>query len=60
MLCRHTKDAAVEVTPVVYDRIPREVFITGKKENGIHMWQQKWTNTEKGAVTTVFFPVIVE
>jgi len=45
---RLAKGAAVEVGPVVYDRMPREVIITGEKENGLHMWQRQWTVTWKG------------
>jgi hypothetical protein len=41
---------------VVYDKIPREVIITQETENGLHMWQQPWTNTGKGAVSKAFFP----
>jgi ribonuclease HI len=52
---RLAKEAAVEDGPVVYDKIPREVIITREKENGLHMWQQQWTNTGKGAVTKAFF-----
>jgi hypothetical protein len=48
----------VEDGPVVYDKIPREVIITREKENALHMWQQQWTNTGKGAVTKAFFPSV--
>jgi hypothetical protein len=50
--------AAVKDGPVVYDKIPREMIMTREKENGLHMWQQQWTNTGKGAVTKVFFPSV--
>jgi hypothetical protein len=45
------KEAAVENGPVVYEKIPREVIMTPEKENGLHMWQEQWTNTGKGAAT---------
>jgi ribonuclease HI len=48
------KEAAAEDGPVVCDKIPREVFITRVKENGLNMWQQQWTNTGEGAVTKAF------
>jgi len=53
---RLAKEAAIEDAPVVYDKISREVIITLEKENGLHMWQQQWTNAVKGAVTKAFFP----
>jgi len=53
---RLAKEAAIEDGPFVYDKIPREVIITREKENGLHMWQQQWKNTVKGAVTKGFFP----
>jgi hypothetical protein len=31
-------------------------YIMRAKENGLHMWQQQWTNAGKGAVTKAFFP----
>jgi len=37
---RLTKKAAVEDGPVVY-KMPREVIITRKKENELHMWQRQ-------------------
>jgi hypothetical protein len=55
---RLAKEAAVEDGPVVYNKIPREVIITREKENGLHMWQQQWTNTGKGAGTKAFFPSV--
>jgi hypothetical protein len=57
---RIAKEAAVEDGPIVYDRITREVIITREMENGLHLWQQQWTNTGKGAVTKAFFPVSEE
>ena len=51
---RLTKEAAIEDGPVVHDKTPREVIITREKENGLHMWQQQWRNTVKGAVTKAF------
>jgi len=36
---RLAKEATVEDGPVVYDKMPREVIITGQKENGLRMWQ---------------------
>jgi hypothetical protein len=55
---RLAKEAAVEDGPVVYDKIPRKVIITREKENGLHMWQQQWTNAGKGAVTKASFPSV--
>jgi hypothetical protein len=55
---RLAKEAAMEDGPVVYDKMPREVIITGEKENGLRMWQQQWTNMEKGAVIKAFFPSV--
>jgi hypothetical protein len=52
------KAAAMEDGPVVYDKIPREVFITREKENGFQMLQQQWTNAKKRAVTKAFFPSV--
>ena len=52
------KEVAVEDGPVVYDKMPREVIIMREKENGLHMWQRLWTNTEKGPVTKPFFPSV--
>jgi len=54
---RLAKEAAVENAPIVYDRMPREVIITGEKENGLHVWRQ-WTNMWMGAVTKAFFPSV--
>jgi hypothetical protein len=51
---RLAKEAAVEDGLVLYDKIQREVIITREKENGLHMWQQQWTNMEKGTVTKTF------
>ena len=42
---RLAKEAAIEDGLVVHKKIPREVIITREKENGLHMWQQQWTNT---------------
>jgi ribonuclease HI len=55
---RLAKEAVVKGRPVVYDKVPREVIITREKENVPHMWQQQWTNAEKGAVTKAFFPLV--
>jgi len=55
---RHAKEAVVEDGPVVYDEMPKEVIITRQKENGLHMWQQQWTNMGEGAVTKAFFPSV--
>jgi hypothetical protein len=55
---RLAKEAAVEDGPVVYDKIPEEVIITRRKENGLHMWQRQWTNKGKGAATKAFFPLV--
>ena len=55
---RLAKEAAVEDGQVTYGKIPRDVIITREKENGLHMWQQQWMNTGKGAVTTAFFPSV--
>jgi hypothetical protein len=43
---------------VVYGKISRELIITREKENGLHMWQQQWTNAGKGAVDEAFFPSV--
>jgi len=45
---RLAKEAAVEFGPFAYDKMPREVIITGEKENGLHIWQRQWTNTGGG------------
>jgi hypothetical protein len=50
---RHPKEAAVKDGPVVYI-MPREEIITREKENGLHMWQQQWTNMGKAAVIKAF------
>ena len=55
MVDKLAKEAAVE-DGLVYDKIPREVLITRVQENGLHMWQEQWTNTVKGVVTDAFFP----
>jgi ribonuclease HI len=52
---RLSKEAAVEDGPVAYDSILKEVIITREKENRLHMWQHRWTNTGKVAVTKAFF-----
>jgi TPP-dependent 2-oxoacid decarboxylase len=54
MVDRLVETAAVEDEPV-YIKISREVIMTRVKENGLNLWQQKWTNTGKGAVTKAFF-----
>jgi hypothetical protein len=56
---RLAKAAAVKEGPVVYDKIPRGVIIMREKENGLHMWQRQWTNTEGGSDQN-FFPVSEE
>ena len=58
MLDRLAKAAAVEDGPVVYDKISREAIMTRVRENGLQLWQQKWTNTGKGAVTKAFYPAV--
>jgi ribonuclease HI len=45
---RLANEGAVEDGPVVYDKMAREVIITREKENGLHLWQQQWTNTGRG------------
>ena len=55
---RLAREAAIEDGPVVYDKTTREVIITQEKENGLHMWQQQWRNTVKGAVTKAFLPSV--
>jgi len=55
---RHAKEAAVEDGPVVYDKIPKEVIVTREKDHGLHMWEQQWMDTGKGAVTKAFFPSV--
>ena len=54
----HNVIIAVEDGPVVYDKISREAIMTRVRDNGLHLWQQKWTNTGKGAVTKAFFPAV--
>jgi len=51
-------EAVVEEGPVVYDKMPREVIVTREKDNGLHMWEQQWMDTGKGAVTKAFFPSV--
>ena len=51
---RLAKEAAVEDGSFVYDKMPREEIITREKENGLHMWQQQWTNMGKAAVIKAF------
>jgi hypothetical protein len=58
LLDRLAKAAAMEDGPIVYDKIPREVIVTRAEENGLILWQQQWTNTEKGAVTKAFIPSV--
>ena len=55
---RLAKEAGVEDRPVVYDKIPREVIVTRKKEHGLLMWQEQWTSMGKGAVTKAYFPTV--
>jgi len=55
---RLAKEAAVEEGPVVYDNIPRDVIVTRGKDKGLHMWEQQWMDTGKGAVTNAFFPSV--
>ena len=57
---RLAKEAAVEKGPVVYDKIPRDVIVTREKDNGLHMWEQQWMDTGKGAVMKAFFPISEE
>jgi len=38
--------------------MPREVMVTREKDNGLHMWEQQWTDTGKGAVTKAFSPSV--
>ena len=54
---RLAKEAAVEVGPVVYDKIPKEVIVTSEKGHGLQMWEQQWMDTRKGAVKKAFFPI---
>ena len=51
---RLAKEASVEEGPVVYDKIPRDVIVTREKDKGLHIWEQQWIDTGKGAVTKVF------
>jgi hypothetical protein len=32
------------------------VILTRGKDHGLHMWEQQWMDTRKGAVTKAFFP----
>jgi len=34
------------------------VIVTREKDNGLHMWEQQWIDTRKGAVTKAFFPSV--
>jgi len=54
------REAAVEEGPVVYDKIPRDMIRTREKDKGLHMWEQQWMDTGKGAVTKAFFPISEE
>jgi len=38
--------------------MPREVIVTREKDNGVHLWEQQWMDTRKGAVTKAFFPPV--
>ena len=58
MVVRLANAAAVEDGTVIYDRISTEAIMTRVRENGLHLWQQNWTNTGKGAVTKAFFPAV--
>ena len=51
---RLEKEAAVEEGPVVYNKIARDVIVTREKDKGLHIWEQQWMDTGKGAVTKVF------
>jgi hypothetical protein len=55
---RLAKEAGVEDGPVVYNKIPREVMVMREKKNVLHIWQQQWTNTGKGAMNKAFFPSV--
>ena len=41
----------MEVGPVVYDKIPKEVIVTRVRAKGLQKWEQQWLDTRKGAVT---------
>ena len=48
----------MEDGPVVYDKMPKQVIVTREKDHGLHMWEQQWMGTRKGAVTKAFFPSV--
>ena len=48
MVDRLARAAAVEVGPVVHDKIPREVIVTRAKENGLKLWQRAVDEYGKG------------
>jgi len=53
MVDRLAKEAPVEEGPVVYDKIPREVILTRRKDNALHIWEQQRMNTGEGAFMKV-------
>jgi len=55
---RLAKEAAVEEGPVVYDKMPKEVIVTTEKDNELHMFEQQWMDTGKGAAMKAFFPSV--
>ena len=54
------KAATDDIGKLVYYKIPRETIITEVKENETTKWQEQWTSSTKGAVTTLFFSYIKE
>ena len=48
--------ATEDIGEIVYDKIPRETIITEGKEKGLTKWQEQWTSSTKGAITTLIFP----
>ena len=54
------KAAADDKGETEYDKIPRETIITEGNQNRLTKWQEQWTSSTKGAVSTLFFPYIKE
>ena len=59
MADRLAKKAATEhIGEIIYDKTPRETIITERKLKGLAKWQEQWTDSTKGAVSKLFFPII--
>lgn len=44
----------------VYNKIPKSTIKTKIQETGYHQWQNRWSSTNKGALSKSFFPSIKE